>query len=396
MAKPFAPPTHRDDSLEALRGLAALVVVGWHTMLAFFPQRSGLFPNFDGSEAWTGSPIFAFLNGSGAVALFFVLSGMVLTQSALVKRNYTTLLRNSVKRYPRLMLPVLCSTLISCALFKFDLYRFEQAAAVTGSPWLMKFANAFVDPIVPSWWDAIRQGLFDSFLRGGATYNSSLWTMRYEFIASFVVLAAAAAILFMWKRQPVWVCWVLIILLCALLSLSPWFLSFGLGLGIALAVAQSQGRIWQTLKPFRYVLMVVGLFLLGHLQSRGAYAWSTNFNPVFVNTLGACLLIAGVQSCQPPRGIFAKAARFLGDLSFPIYLIHIPVLCSIICWIFVQNTASDGTALRLSLVALTFLAATLASLPLIALNKFWLRNLNAGTERLLAQFTSTPLVSKLS
>jgi peptidoglycan/LPS O-acetylase OafA/YrhL len=364
--------------------------VGWHASLAFFPQRSGLFPNFDPSEAWTGSPFFAFLNGTGAVALFFVLSGMVLTQSALVKRDYNTLLRNTVKRYPRLMLPVLCSTLISCALFKLGFYYFEDAATVTGSPWLMKFAYAYDVPITPNWWDAARQGLFDSFLLGKTTYNSSLWTMRYEFIASFIVLGAAAAILFLWQRASILLCWLLVFALCAVLTLYPWFLSFGLGLGLALAVAQTNGRIWHVLKPIRYLLILVGFYFLGHLQSRGVYAWAAPFNPIFTNTFGACLLIAGVQACQQPQGLFAKIARFLGDLSFPVYLIHIPVLCSYVCWMFVQLVDFDSTILRCFMIAITFAAAIAASLPLMAVNRFWLRWLNDITNRLIGGSLSKP------
>jgi peptidoglycan/LPS O-acetylase OafA/YrhL len=373
---------HRDDRLEALRGLAALVVVGWHAMLAFFPQNSGLFPAFEQSAAWTGSPFFVFLNGTGAVALFFVLSGKVLTKSALAKRDYRTLLRNTVKRYPRLVLPILCSTLISCMLFKSGAYHFEQTAAVTGSPWLLKFAFAYDVPITPNWWDATRQGLFDSLLFGISTYNSSLWTMYYEFTASFIVLAAAGTILFLWQRVSILLCWLFVMILCLALSAYPWFLSFGLGLGLALADAQTKGRIWHFVKAIRYALILCGLYFLGHLQPRGVYTWAAPFDPMFTNSIGACLLIVGVQACRQPSGIASKIARFLGDLSFPIYLIHIPVLCSYICWMFVQLIEFDSTGFRCTMIALTFAAAFAASLPLMALNKYWLQWLNRVTDRL--------------
>jgi peptidoglycan/LPS O-acetylase OafA/YrhL len=89
-----------------------------------------------------------------------------------------------------------------------------------------------------------------------------------------------------------------------------------------------------------------------------------------------------VQACRQPSGIASKIARFLGDLSFPIYLIHIPVLCSYICWMFVQLIEFDSTGFRCTMIALTFAAAFAASLPLMALNKYWLQWLNRVTDRL--------------
>ena len=67
--------THRIASLEALRGIAALIVVVWHTMLAFAPQTTGIFSQLPPFEAYTGSPFFFLMNGNGAVNVFFVLSG---------------------------------------------------------------------------------------------------------------------------------------------------------------------------------------------------------------------------------------------------------------------------------------------------------------------------------
>jgi hypothetical protein len=56
----------KDIPLEAIRGVAALVVVVWHTCLGFFPQFI---------SSWQATPLFVFMNGNAAVQLFFVLSG---------------------------------------------------------------------------------------------------------------------------------------------------------------------------------------------------------------------------------------------------------------------------------------------------------------------------------
>ena len=96
----------RDKSLETLRGLAALSVVFWHTMLGFFPTWPGIFPALPQTEAINGNVFFGLIHGPAAVAFFFVLSGFVLTRRFFLDGNAEFLLRNAIKRWPRLAFPV--------------------------------------------------------------------------------------------------------------------------------------------------------------------------------------------------------------------------------------------------------------------------------------------------
>src|SRR6476660_5723747 len=64
--------------LEALRGLAAFIVVAWHFLWAFDPARIGIVDGFDPRATMLGSVSFASIDGPAAVTLFFVLSGYVL------------------------------------------------------------------------------------------------------------------------------------------------------------------------------------------------------------------------------------------------------------------------------------------------------------------------------
>ena len=61
----------KDIPLEALRGVASLVVVVAHVCGGFFPLSGG---------ADRGTPLFVFMNGRAAIQLFFVLSAYVLTR----------------------------------------------------------------------------------------------------------------------------------------------------------------------------------------------------------------------------------------------------------------------------------------------------------------------------
>src|ERR1700704_1136075 len=97
-------PSVRVTHLEAMRGIAALVVVANHLVFAFNqPAISSADPN----EFWYGMPWFMFFNGNGAVNFFFVLSGYVLALNSLQSGNAIGIGRNAIKRWPRLAGPVL-------------------------------------------------------------------------------------------------------------------------------------------------------------------------------------------------------------------------------------------------------------------------------------------------
>ena len=139
----------------------------------------------------TRSILVGLVNGPAAVTFFFVLSGFVLTRRYFKTGDVTIIARSAVKRWPRLAGPVLLTVLASWALFAAGLYCFQNAAGIIGSPWLEKFAFAYDTPFIPSFRDALEQGAFFTLFRGDCYYDSSLWTMRYELIGSFMAFGLA-------------------------------------------------------------------------------------------------------------------------------------------------------------------------------------------------------------
>src|SRR5215472_9950911 len=99
--------------LEALRGVAAFVVVVWHFLWAFDPARIGIVDGFDPSAALLGSVSFASIDGPAAVVLFFVLSGFVLPLGVFRGGGTTLVVRAAAKRWLRLVCPVLLAVLFS-------------------------------------------------------------------------------------------------------------------------------------------------------------------------------------------------------------------------------------------------------------------------------------------
>jgi peptidoglycan/LPS O-acetylase OafA/YrhL len=90
--------SHRLIPLEAARGIAAAIVVVRHYFLAFAPITR---------ESLVGFWYFAFINGTGAVNFFFVLSGLVLYWGFFRTGDIKKLKIALLKRLPRLAAPVL-------------------------------------------------------------------------------------------------------------------------------------------------------------------------------------------------------------------------------------------------------------------------------------------------
>jgi len=365
--------SERIVAFEALRGLAAVVVVVWHTMLSFNPQCTVGLCIFGPEEFFIESIFFVFMNGNAAVVLFFVLSGFVLSRNAFMLDSRVVILRNAIKRYPRLILPVMISVLFSWSLFYFDLFRFEEAAAISKSPWLEKFGGVvYSGPFKPSIFGAVQEGVFYTFFRGDNFYNSPLWTMRYEMYGSFIVFGFAFLIIELKNKEPMlklYVFFVLYVIVDFAESVYTAFL-----VGAALAYILPPRNHWRLPLPARSVSLVFGLYFLGFSQPIGVYAILSGYSFLTINTMGACLVIASLTYGNPGYKL-NLICKFLGRLSFPLYLIHSPVIFSLGCSIYLYFF-NKGMQLNIIAVPLFVLISILAALPLMWVNDAWLAYLN--------------------
>ena len=128
--------------LEALRELAAFIVVAWHFLWAFDPARIGIVDGFDPSSALLGSVSFASIDGPAAVTLFFVLSGFVLPLGFFRSGRTELVVRATAKRWLRLVCLVMLAVLVSWLLFRCGLYRHREAAELSQSQWLGTFGGS--------------------------------------------------------------------------------------------------------------------------------------------------------------------------------------------------------------------------------------------------------------
>ncbi|MER9653119.1 acyltransferase [Mesorhizobium sp. M0152] len=373
----------KDASLELLRGVAALVVVNGHTLHAFAPSADGA--GDKAAQSLKTSLAFIAFNGSSAVCLFFVLSSYVLVKRYFQSRKAEDLLLGAIKRLPRLAGPVVVAVLSSCIIFKLDLYFFEDAAALTQSEWLSSFGNAskVLSRETASFADAFLQGAWRTFVYGDRYYDSSLWTMGLEFWGSMLTFALAPIIFFVQDRSALLSWFGIAIGIFLTLQVSFFFCAFPASLLLYSFLAMG-------FRPNRWLtgaMVTFSLALLGYAGSSVGIYSPFAVLEIAVSDIGlrqACVAIpasimlvyAMLSMDAPPPWLSGKAARFLGDLSFPLYLVHVPVICSLGSWVLL---ASGSAALG---AAAAILGSILAALPLMAFNNWWVRTIAAPFDKL--------------
>ena len=370
--------------LEALRGLAALIVVAWHFLWAFDPARIGIVDGFDPKAALLGSVSFASIDGPAAVTLFFVLSGFVLPLGFFRSGRTELVVRATAKRWLRLVCLVMLAVLLSWALFRCGLYRHREAAQLSQSTWLGTFGGSHHDGnFTPSLSGAVMEGSFFAFLREPDMYDPVLWTMHHEFLGSFVTFFLA---MLLWRARPAAALWLIATAAVIVHFTDPYLFAFVAGTGLAWLVSRLDLR----LSPSLAVACVAGgIFLFGYLEPRGTYALFAGvrdarpmrFDRIAIHTASGVLIILGlIGNDWLGRSLATAPFRLLGRLSFPVYLFHFPLLCSLACTLFVVLRPSVPLHETLLIVAAIYAPLMIGVGYLFArVDEAWLRRINRFT-----------------
>ena len=308
----------RLDQLDAVRGLAALVVVVGH--IGVFTDSSIL-----GSRAFALSPLHLIEAGNSAVVVFFVLSGLVLTIPVLrSRRDHVSSRALWSPYYPRRLVRLYLPSWGALALgFALVTWASTVVHAPPGSP--IALASA-----APSLRD-LAHGVV--FLSGSGTIDPPLWSLSLEVIASLALPLVIVLVLATRPRTP----WKLLIVLllsplvCAA-SLQNGTVLVAFVTGALLALVQlRRSRGPATWSGSRWVaVLVVSALLLNtapwlDLLSLPSKAASGILG--LTRILGALGVVAVALFWEPAcRFLMLKPLQWLGSRSFSLYLVHFPVL----------------------------------------------------------------------
>lgn len=375
--------TGRLVPLEGLRGIAAVIVMLGHMVRGLVPPDPGTLDSLKKVHHW-------FLNGGAAVSVFFVLSGFILSLPFAKDRSFVRVITALLKRWPRLAVMTTIACLLSWGLIVLSQDYYEQAAAVTNNHWMANHFNAPLHGRHISWDEALRDGLYRVYFPGDVKFDSPLWTMRIELFGSFAIFLAAP-VLFGLKNWPLRLAAIGAVMAAVGVSFPITYFSDFL-VGTILAMLFAEGKMPHIANWQAALLAIAGLYLFCFSgdESRLMYAPVKALIPTgetahFVWSASAALIILLLLGNPFARNLFSKDwAIWLGLLSFPLYLLHVPIMLSAGAISIMSTVTWLGlTGAVLVAAGVTILLTLACALPLAWVDKAWTGVLGRAAKALL-------------
>lgn len=326
--------------IEGLKGIAILVVLLHHYVLAFCPALhygyQGMSHSVSNFDSWVAkTPLNLIYNGNFAVFVFFILSGYVLSYKFFKFKDHEYITASAIKRYFRLLFPVVFSVFVAYLLIKLGLFYNQKVSEYSKSfLWLYRQWQ-----IEPSFFTMCKEGFYDVFFQSDSLYNSSLWIIRYEFLGSFLVLAFVSFWGNVKRRYFIYIIIVIVffyshflvfilgVLLCDIKNNTSFF-------------THKKSSIWMVLS------LISGLYLgsypTGLMKSMLEESFFYHFFPkiltasnVVTHTWGAFFILMALLLSERAQSLLSrKVFTFFGDIAYSLFVIHVIILGSFSCWLF--------------------------------------------------------------
>ena len=362
--------------LDGLRGVAALLVVWYHV--------------FEGFQFAGNKPVIDFINhGYLAVDFFFILSGFVVGYAYDNRWGKTLTLGGFFRRRLIRLQPMVCmGALIGAASFLLSgMERWDGTHATLWLTFLAFVCGCLMLPALPGMPREVR-GNGEMF-----PLNGPCWSLFFEYIGNIVY-----ALLI--RRLSTRLLAVLSFALCCALA---WFAvtdqsGYGsIGVGWTVDRTNILGGSLRMLCPFTMGLLLSRIFKPIH-YARGAFWISAAlllaiFHVPYIYSDGA-LSLNGMFEAACIIAVFplvvwyaasgkttdiasTRICRFLGDISFPLYIVHYPLMYAFYMWLIktrqytLHETWPAALAVVTASIILAWLCLKLYDMPV----RKWLRNL---------------------
>jgi peptidoglycan/LPS O-acetylase OafA/YrhL len=335
-------PAPRINYLESIRGLAALQVLLLHFLAAFAPALVFALPAGAAIAGYIHlSPMYFLYDGYSAVYIFFALSGYVLTRS--FERHPAPPSAQVLARIIRLGLPAIAATLLAASVMVVFGQPNIPAGDLSGSAWFASQGHAELSML-----SVIKDGTVNALLLGyrglpGVAFLAPwqqpveqsfvvpLWTLSIEFYGSIIILLLCACAR---RSRRLW--WS-VVLLGVLFTIRSAYVCFFVGHLLAAFRRAERPVPDSRLLPVFSIMFGIFLCVLAEvwqpqwLRSLCAdpslWLFPGQFAPMQQKTFGAILVLIGIIDLQAARRFLSQpwlVAR--SRLSFPLYLVHWPIL----------------------------------------------------------------------
>lgn len=340
--------------LEGLRGIAALVVLFHHlTLISFLPEKDLVYNHIlqlgvPPYLQWLAvNTLSLLINGELAVWVFWVMSAYVISIAFFSKKEgFDELVAGYfTKRYVRLFIPVLGSVLFAYLLLKFGLMFNHELADLQGEPYLNHWLSSFY-VFDANLWSALKSAAFTTFFnyQRETTYNAVLWTIQNEFLGSLFIFGLFGVMRHNKMRFVVYTLVLLVLLKLKITWLSAFVMGFMLSdfdyFPSSNAIIQYIKSIDERVKKYPFALSFITFFFL--ISFRETLNFIRIPKDYHYPILCVFLLYTTLRNEYLKMLFSTKPVSFLGEISFSLYLVHLPILCSLGSYLFLQTQSLQG------------------------------------------------------
>lgn len=326
-ATAFADTKPHYNILDGLRGIAALTVVCFHLFEAFATSHLDQRIN----------------HGYLAVDFFFILSGFVVGYAYDDRWKKMTVAEFLKRRFIRLHPMVVMGAVIGAVMFYFQGCSVWDVSTVSISMLLVAtLLNALLIPAAPG-----------SEIRGlGEMYplNGPSWSLFFEYIGNILYV-------FFIRKLPTRALSVLVLLAgCGLAAFAIWGPLGDICVGFAMDGVNMTGGSLRLLFAFSAGLLLSRVFKPIHIKGAfwicslavvallsvpriggSEHLWMNGLYDTVCAVVFFPLLVYLGASGKTTDKITTRVCKFLGDISYPLYMVHYPFIYLYYAWVKNEN-----------------------------------------------------------
>ena len=350
------------ELLDGLRGVAAILVLFYHVFEGF---------SFAEITNGAGEGIIKTLNhGHIAVDFFFMLSGFVLCYAYddrwWVMSTWQFFKRRLVRLHPMLVLGAVIGAL-AFAFVGFE--KWDGSPTPTGWVMVAMLLAMFMVPAL--------SGLPYEVRGNGEMFplNGPAWSLFFEYIGnvlyalfisrlstrSLFLLAALLGCVHAWffvgnvsEYDMVGVGWTVdAVNFCGGLVRMLFPFTVGMLLARTFRPRKVKGAFWMC------SVALIALFAVPYIPSKGGVSLNSLYEVVCIAFIFPLIVWMGACGCS--GGKTARINKLLGDISYPLYIVHYPIMYVFYAWLIEKKyyTLQDCPAVVLLVVASSILLAFL-------------------------------------
>ena len=317
--------------IDGLKVLSCMMIFNFHFINAFYCG----FYSLQSSDyhlpaleyAVGSSPLNLIMGGKFGVRMFMTISGFFVGYRFFVTGNKRSLTGGVIKKYLRLVFPIMTANIAIYLLMRLHLFANAAASAKAGTSLYFGSYNTFE----PHLMQALAEAVWGCFATGANHYNGPLWFIYYEFFGTLLV---AAILSLLGNSKARYIAYAVGCVLCIRNDFLPFLL------GCVVCDLTNRPPVWLArLKEHKifpvlmWLLFLFGMFLgsyppMGERLEGTVYALIPPKVIVFYILGAACVLYAVLHLAPLQKLLGQKWIVWLNTYSYGFYLTHFFILCT--------------------------------------------------------------------